>query len=164
MVVTRWLGAIAVAAVIFAGGYVSGESSQQPAAVEDEVRSVLDRYMAARNTFNSDAFLDFFVKSPQLTYISATSEYIGWDALRKGIAPVFDGHASTVEVSDVRVFEVNRNLAVVHHHSTFKTAKGDANPSRTTKVFVRTAEGWKVVAEHSSRIPDFRGGDNEKWD
>ena len=157
MVLARWMGAIAIAAVIFAGGYLSGEASGPQNPVEDEVRSALDRYMAARNTFNSDAFLDFFVKSPQLTYISPNTEYLGWDALRKGIVPVFEARAATVEVSDIRVFAVNRNLAIVHHHSKFKTARGETNPSRSTKVFVRTPEGWKIAAEHSSRIPTFLG-------
>jgi SnoaL-like protein len=157
---TRWLAA-AVAALIFTGGFLSGAAWQQKSSVEEEVRGTLDRYMTARNTFNSEAFMDFFVRSPQMTYISTTSEYIGWDALNKGIAPVFDTHASTVEVSDIRVFPVNRNLAIVNHHSKSKTARGDRNPTRSTKVFVRTSEGWKVVAEHSSRIPDFIGGTNE---
>jgi uncharacterized protein (TIGR02246 family) len=157
---TRWFGALAVVVVVFGGGFVSGEAWGQRQSVEDEVRSALDRYMAARNTFNSEAFLDFFVRSPQMTYISPTTEYIGWDALKNGIVPVFDAHASTVEVTDVRVFEVNRNLAIVNHHSKFKTARGEGNPSRSTKVFVRTPDGWKVVAEHSSRVPNFVGSSN----
>ena len=157
---TRWLG-IAFAAIIFTGGFLSGAAWQQKSTVEEDVRAALDRYVSARNSFNSDAFMEFFVKSPQMTYISTTSEYIGWDALKKGIAPVFNTHASTIEVSDIRVFPVNRNLAIVNHHSKFKTARGDRNPTRSTKVFVRTADGWKVVAEHSSRIPDFVGSVSE---
>ena len=152
---------IALAAVMFTAGFASGAAWQQKSSVEEEVRGVLDGYMTARNSFNSDAFMNFFVKSPQMTYISTTSEYIGWDALKKGIAPVFDTHASTIEVSDIRIFPVNRNLAIVNHHSKAKTARGDRNPTRSTKVFVRTPDGWKVVAEHSSRIPDFVSGTNE---
>ena len=157
MVVTRWLGAIAVAAIIFTGGFVSGEAWQQNSSVENEVRASLDKYFAARNTFNSEAFMDFFVKSPQLTYVSPNSEYIGWDALRKGIGPVFESHASTAVVSDVRVYAASRNLAIVNLHLKYKTAKGELNPTRSTKIFMRTPEGWKVVAEHSSRIPNFVG-------
>jgi hypothetical protein len=104
--------------------FFPGAAWQQKSSVEEDVRGALDRYLTARNTFNSDVFMEFFVKSPQMTSISTTSEYIGWAALKKGIAPVFDTHASTLEVSDVRVFPVNRNLAIVNHHSKFKTARG----------------------------------------
>ena len=147
---------VALAVLIFAGGFISGQVlGQKGSTTEDEIRAVMDRYLVARNTFNADAFMSFFIKSPQLTVVSATSEYAGWDGLRKGIAPLFEGRSSTVDITDVRVFQVATNVAVVQHHYSLKTARGTANPSRSTKVFYKTAEGWKVIAEHSSRTPNF---------
>lgn len=145
-----------LAVAVFSAGFISEHASaQRPDGVEEELRLTLERYILARNSFNTDAFLDFFVRSPELTVVTATTEHIGWNSLRRGIAPLFEARASTIEVSDIRVFPVSRDLGIVHHHYQLKTSRGTGSPSRATKVFYRTPEGWKVVAEHSSRIPDF---------
>lgn len=155
MPVSRAVLGLLFGVTVFAGGFISGEAWGQKNATEEEVRAVFDRYQIARNTFNSDAFLSFFMKSPDLTVVSATTEYLGFDGLRKGIQPLFTSRTSTVEASDIRIFPVSRDVAVVHHHYTVKTARGNANPSRSTKVFYKTPEGWKVIAEHSSREPEY---------
>lgn len=155
MRVSRLVFGLAFGAAIFVGGFVCGAASNQKNTTEEEVRAAFDRYVIARNTFNTDAFLSLFVKSPDLVVVSATTEYLGYDGLRKGIQPLFTSRSSTVEVSDLRIYPVSRDVAVVHHHYMLKTLKGTGNPSRSTRVFFRTPEGWKVVAEHSSREPEY---------
>lgn len=154
----RLILGLALGLTVFVGGFLAGEawSQGQKNTTEEEVRAVFDRYMIARNTFNTDAFLSFFVKSPGVVVVTANTEYLGFDALRKGIQPLFTNRGTTVEPSDVRIFPVNRDLAIVHHHYTVKVSKGaSGNPSRSMKVFYRTPEGWKVIAEHSSREPEY---------
>lgn len=147
---------VIVTVLVFVSGFVAGKASaQRESNVEEEVRASLERYRLARNTFNADSFMSHFWKSPQLTVISATSEYLGWDGLRKGIAPLFESRASTTDYADTRVFPINNTLAVVYHHYTLKTAKGTGSNSRSTKIFYRMPDGWKVIAEHSSRVPEF---------
>jgi len=154
---SRLLGALVLAVLVFMAGFVVGEAPEQRSHVEEEVRALFDRYVVARNSFNSDAFLMFYLNSGQLTVISPMQEYIGLDRLRRSIAPIFEARTPSIEVTDVRVLPLNRNLAVVHHHYSLKTSKGLSNPAMSTKVFYRTPDGWKIVAEHSSRIRDFVG-------
>ena len=152
----RWSLVLVATISIFSVGFIAGEANnQRREATEEEVRLTLDRYVQARNQFDLDAFMGLFARSPELTVITGPSEYIGWDNLRRGITPLFESKSSTAEFSDIRVYPITRDIALVHHHYKLKSSRGMGTPSRSTKVFQRTSQGWKVIAEHSSRIPEF---------
>lgn len=114
-------------------------------------------YSALNSTFNKDAgpMRDIWLHSPEVTAMRPNGgREVGWTALWKAwqyVAEVFSG--GQVEMTD--------RFIVIHGDMAYEIGLeiGSFSPGgeavtvahRATNIYVRTAEGWKIVHHHTDK-------------
>jgi ketosteroid isomerase-like protein len=123
------------------------------AAPEQQIRQVLDDQVAAWNRGDIPAFMDGYDKSESTTFISAT--------VTKGHAQVLANYLKryptrekmgVLRFSDLEIKLLGADYASVigrFHLDRPAEAGGEAS-GIFTLVFHRTAQGWKVILDHTS--------------
>ena len=123
------------------------------AAPEQQIRQVLDDQVTAWNRGDIPAFMDGYDKSEATTFVSGT--------VTKGHAQVLANYLKryptrekmgVLRFSDLEVKMLGAEYASVigrFHLDRSKEAGGEA-AGIFTLVFHRTAQGWKVILDHTS--------------
>jgi len=123
------------------------------AAPEQQIRQVLDDQVAAWNRGDIPAFMDGYDKSESTTFISAT--------VTKGHAQVLANYLKryptrekmgVLKFTDLEIKLLGADYASVigrFHLDRSAEAGGEAS-GIFTLVFHRTAQGWKVILDHTS--------------
>ena len=114
-----------------------------------EVQAQFDRYEQAL-TSNDVAVLDeLFWNSPHTLRYGATENLYGYDAIQafRAARPA-TGLARTLLKTAITTYGPDMATANVE----FQRA-GSARPGRQSQTWLRTAEGWRVVAAHVSLLP-----------
>jgi ketosteroid isomerase-like protein len=123
------------------------------AAPEQQIRQVLDDQTAAWNRGDIPAFMDGYDKSGSTTFVSTT--------VTKGHAEVLAGYLKryptrekmgTLRFSDLEIKMLGSEYASVlgRFHLDRSAEAGGEAAGIFTLVFHRTAEGWKVILDHTS--------------
>ena len=114
-----------------------------------EVQAQFDRYEQAL-TSNDVAVLDeLFWKSPHTLRYGATENLYGYDAIQafRAARPA-TGLARSLLKTVITTY--GQDMATAHVE--FQRV-GGARPGRQSQTWLRTAEGWRVVAAHVSLLP-----------
>jgi uncharacterized protein (TIGR02246 family) len=123
------------------------------ASPEQEIRKVLDHQVTAWNRGDIPAFMDGYDKSESTTFVSTT--------VTKGHAQVLAGYLKryptpekmgTLRFTDLEVQVLGSGYASVlgrFHLERSKEAGGEA-AGIFTLLFHKTANGWKVILDHTS--------------
>ena len=123
------------------------------ASPEQEIRKVLDDQVTAWNRGDIPAFMDGYDKSESTTFVSGT--------VTKGHAQVLAGYLKryptpekmgTLRFSDLEIQVLGSGYASVlgrFHLERSKEAGGEA-AGIFTLLFHKTANGWKVILDHTS--------------
>jgi len=123
------------------------------AAPEQQIRQVLDDQVAAWNRGDIPAFMDGYDKSESTTFISAT--------VTKGHAQVLANYLKryptrekmgVLKFTDLEIKLLGADYASVigRFHLDRSTEAGGEASGIFTLVFHRTAQGWKVILDHTS--------------
>jgi uncharacterized protein (TIGR02246 family) len=113
---------------------------------EGEIKTLVGRYMDARNGKDADATRKLF--TPDADQLVSTGEWRkGLDALVKGAMASSQKEAakSSIQVETVRFLDNNAAL-VDGRYETVSAATGDVRKMRTTLVVVKTSRGWRIAA------------------
>ena len=123
------------------------------ASPEQEIRKVLDDQVTAWNRGDIPAFMDGYDKSESTTFVSTT--------VTKGHAQVLAGYLNryptpekmgTLRFSDLEIHLLGSGYASVlgrFHLERSNDAGGEA-AGIFTLLFHKTANGWKVILDHTS--------------
>lgn len=114
-----------------------------------EVQAQFDRYEQAL-TSNDVAVLDeLFWNSPHTLRYGATENLYGYDAIQafRAARPA-TGLARSLLKTVITTY--GQDMATAHVE--FQRV-GGARPGRQSQTWLRTAEGWRVVAAHVSLLP-----------
>jgi len=123
------------------------------ASPEQEIRKVLDDQVAAWNRGDIPGFMEGYAKSQSTTFIGST--------IARGHTDVLAGYIKrypnrdkmgTLKFSDLEVRMLGSNYASVigrFHLDRSKEAGGEAS-GIFTLVFEKTAQGWKIILDHTS--------------
>jgi ketosteroid isomerase-like protein len=126
--------------------------------VQREVREVFDKWSTALGRADKKTYLATFWNSPRLVIRVANGEWRGIEAYRKRIEAAQLPPASPSDYKNVEVVALGRDSAVVTYERPAPAgatgAAGEALIFRGTTVFVRTLEGWKIVAWHAHATPE----------
>lgn len=123
------------------------------ASPEQEIRKVLDDQVAAWNRGDIPAFMEGYDKSESTTFVSAT--------VTKGHAQVLAGYLQryptrekmgTLKFTDLEIKMLGSEYASVigRFHLDRSTEAGGEAAGIFTLVFHHTAQGWKVILDHTS--------------
>jgi beta-aspartyl-peptidase (threonine type) len=132
-------------------------SDREPAADEAAIRRVLDEQVAAWNRGDLDAFMAGYWNDEKLTFTSGDKLTRGWTATRdryqqRYFTPDAAGKLADrgeLAFGELEVERLSPNAAVVRGRYFLKVA-GKTDTGRFTLTFRKFADGWKIVADHTS--------------
>jgi ketosteroid isomerase-like protein len=134
-----------------------GAQSSNSAAIQSQLKPLMDEQAAAANAHDTDRFLKTYLHSPQTVFIVNGETVLGFDALHEQQLKWWKGGKSDVvyrETGHTEFAVLDRNAALT---TQFLSARGtglDGKPRDNhgvlTSLWRRTPDGWKVTYAHES--------------
>ena len=125
----------------------------EPAAIIEEIRSVIVKQQDAWNGGDLEAFMSGYWNSPELTFFSGVHESKGWQAALDRYKKTYQsaGHEmGKLEFANLRIEMLGSEAAFVRGEFHLTMSDGKAPHGLFTLVFRKFADGWKVVHDHSA--------------
>jgi ketosteroid isomerase-like protein len=149
-----------VAALAFTGIISSGAAAQRNGAPQSKsggakavaaIRAVLNAQVAAWNRGDVEGFMGGYWRSPETVFISGDTVTRGWQTVLDRYKKGYDTREKmgTLTFSELEIKPVGREAAVVLGRWQLARA-GDSPHGRFTLIFRRTAQGWRIVHDHTS--------------
>lgn len=116
-----------------------------------DVRAVLEAQTAAWNRGDVEAFMEGYERSDDIRFISGDTLTRGWQTVTDRYKRNYDTREKmgTLAFSELDVKPISPFYAVVSGRFQL-TRTGDTPRGRFTLLFRRTAEGWRIVHDHTS--------------
>jgi ketosteroid isomerase-like protein len=130
---------------------VFGQSDKDKVKVAGDIRSVMDKQVAAWNAGDIDGFMAGYWRSPDLIFISGDTVTRGWQTTLDRYKKGYDSRAKmgVLTFSDIEVKLLSRDAAVVL--GSWSLAREKDNPhGKFTLTFRKLKEGWRIVMDHTS--------------
>ena len=119
--------------------------------MEDEVRAVFDKYVAAQNAHDLKAVRGLLADSPDFLWITRGRPLWGRDAALKSLEERYKGtwHIE-VDRKEFRVFSVSRRVAQVYAQTQLTVGDPGVEPAKNrvyiNLVMVKKPEGWRITS------------------
>ena len=115
-----------------------------------EIRAVLNAQAAAWNRGDIDGYMDGYVRSDKLEFVSAGKITRGWQTVRDRYHRKYDSRAKmgTLTFSDIKVMSLNANNSVVTGRWSLRR-KTDRPHGSFALIFRRTPAGWRIVHDQT---------------
>jgi ketosteroid isomerase-like protein len=113
---------------------------------ETEITALLQRLVDAQ--LRSDASVAEFVYDDALLLTSQSGTLYGKKDALVDIKNVFESYRN----DDLKFVHLAKDIVILNHQSTRQRKGFDEGKFRVTSVWVRKANGWKIVALQSTRI------------
>ena len=116
-----------------------------------EIRAVLDRQVAAWNRGDIDGYMEGYVRSDQLEFVSGGKITRGWQTVRDRYHRKYDSREKmgTLAFSDIKVSSLTANTAVVQGRWSLRRI-ADRPHGSFVLIFRRTSSGWRIVHDETS--------------
>jgi uncharacterized protein (TIGR02246 family) len=116
-----------------------------------EIRAVLDEQQAAWNRGDIDAFMNGYWHSDQTVFISGDGITRGWQLVLEMYRKKYSDRQKmgTLTFSELNVSTLGDDAAAVHGRWALKR-EADNPHGRFTLIFRKTADGWRIVHDHTS--------------
>jgi ketosteroid isomerase-like protein len=139
-----WKTLVAVLSIAIAGDVVAADPTS-------EIRAVMDRQVAAWNRGDIDGYMDGYVHSDKLEFVSAGKITRGWQTVRDRYHRKYDSRdkMGTLAFSDIKVSSLNAHTAVVQGRWSLRR-KADQPHGSFVLIFRRTPSGWRIVHDETS--------------
>ena len=120
---------------------------------ESQIRQVLTDQVSAWNKGDIDAFMRGYQDSPETTFIGKTVHH-GWQQVLERYKRGYPTKEAmgTLDFSDLNVRMLGADHAVVtgKFHLARSTAGGGDAKGVFSLVWEKTAEGWKIILDHTT--------------
>ena len=124
---------------------------EEAAAIEAEIRALLERQSGAWNEGDLVTFVADYLDSPRLRFVSGGSVRYGADDVLDRYRRTYPDRAAmgvlTFTDLDVRVLSGQYVFVFGRYHL---EREGDAPTGLFTLLFERTGDGWKISHDHTS--------------
>jgi len=130
---------------------VSAQSARQRAAIESDVRAVMNEQSAAWNRGDIEGFMRGYWNSADLVFVSGDNVTRGWQPTLDRYKKSYDSRAKmgTLTFSGLDVRVISTDAAVVLG-SWALDREGDKPKGKFTLIFRKMKEGWRIVHDHTS--------------
>ena len=143
--------------ILLVGSLFAGISSgcqsapSDPSADRAAIRDVLDAQVAAWNRGDIEAFMDGYAQTDSLRFASGGSVYRGWDAALERYQTSYPDRAAmgTLAFRELDIRSLDPQSALVFGRWQL-TRAADAPSGLFTLLFMRRADGWRIVHDHTS--------------
>src|SRR5260370_4282876 len=136
-------------------GQVLSKPTDERKADSEAISAVLRAQQTAWNRGDVDAFLVGYWRSPELTFSGSSGVARGWDSVRaryKANYPDKDAMGQ-LDFSELEFRFLGPDAALVLGRWHLKREKDDLGGAFTL-VWQRFPEGWKIVHDHTSAVPE----------
>lgn len=124
------------------------------AAPEEEIRAVMDRQVEAWNRGDVEAFMAGYVRSDELTFLGRAGVTRGWQATlaryKRDYATAEKMGKLTFSELEFRMLGPDHALVLGKFELQRSEAAGGNASGRYTLVFRKTAQGWRILHDHTS--------------
>ena len=116
-----------------------------------EIRAVMDRQASAWNRGDIDGYMEGYVRSDKLEFVSGGKITRGWHTVRDRYYRKYDSREKmgTLGFSEIKVSSLNANTAVVQGRWSLRR-KADQPHGSFVLIFRRTSSGWRIVHDETS--------------
>jgi len=145
------------AAVVFTWTTISSISAaplgkeQDRVRIVAQIRSILSAQQDAWNRGDIDGFMNGYARSKSTIFISEDTLRRGWETVRDRYKKKYSdrGKMGLLTFSDLEITPLSSDTAVVLGRWKLKRAK-DRPHGRFTLIFRKSADGWRIVHDHTS--------------
>jgi len=130
---------------------VSSVFAAAQSADEAAIRKIMDDQTAAWNRGDVDGFMAGYWKSDKLEFVGGATVTRGWQATLDRYKKNYDSREKmgTLSFSDVEFTQVSKDAAFIV--MSWSLARAKDNPhGKSTLLFRKFKEGWRIVVDHSS--------------
>ena len=115
-----------------------------------QIRAVMADQVAAWNRGDIDGFMDGYVRSDKLEFVSGGKITRGWQTVRDRYHRKYDSRAKmgTLSFSDIKVSSLTANIAFVTGRWSLRR-KTDQPHGSFALSFKRTPAGWRIVHDQT---------------
>lgn len=126
-------------------------NSKKNASAITEIRAVLHAQQDAWNRGDIDGFMSGYARSGSTTFISEDAVRKGWETVRARYLKKYSDRAKMgrLTFSDLEITPISADAAVVLGRWKLRRAQ-DRPRGRFTLIFRKTADGWRIVHDHTS--------------
>jgi len=131
---------------------VSSTLADERDSARDAIRKVLDGQVAAWNKGDLEGFMAGYWKSDGLTFFSGNDVTKGWKATLERYKKRYQSEGKEMgklSFSDLQIDVLSADSAVVRGRFKLVASK-ETIQGLYTLLFKKTAEGWKIVHDHTS--------------
>jgi uncharacterized protein (TIGR02246 family) len=141
---------LAVYALTGTAAVARGEQQKNAGAIT-EIRAVLHAQQDAWNRGDIDGFMSGYARSGLTTFVSEDAVRRGWETVRARYLKKYSDRAKMglLTFSDLEIMPLDSDSAVVLGRWKLKRAQ-DRPHGRFTLIFRKTADGWRIVHDHTS--------------
>ncbi len=144
---------VLVAATIPATAFASTapSSEQRSDQFVAEIRAVIQAQQEAWNRGDIDGFMNGYARSKSTIFVSEDIVTRGWQTVRDRYKKKYSDRAKmgTLKFSDLEITPLGADSAVALGRWKLKRTK-DQPHGRFTLIFRKTADGWRIVHDHTS--------------
>ena len=121
------------------------------------IQQIFDAQQAAWNRGDLDAFMQGYWRSPEVTFSGASGVVRGWDAVLARYRKTYADpeRMGQLQFSNLEFRFLGSDAALVLGHWRLKRA-GDDIGGVFSLVWQRFAEGWRIIHDHTSAVPDAK--------
>ena len=123
--------------------------------VETQIRTEVERYVAAINSGNAGAVASLYRNGPTTSSAGDGQIRYGWQRVADLLRELFEQVGTVRMTTDsigVTPLGVDAAVAVLRYRWAFERANADPASGAMTLVYVRTPQGWRVAHDHTSTL------------
>ncbi|MCP9493465.1 MAG: nuclear transport factor 2 family protein [Pyrinomonadaceae bacterium MAG19_C2-C3] len=126
----------------------------QSSTIENAIRGVLEKQVAAWNRADIEGFMDGYHRSADIVFVSGDTVTRGWATVLERYQRTYDTKEKmgTLAFTDLEIKPLDTNHATALGRWQL-TRTGEAAPfakGRFTLIFLRTPQGWRIMHDHTS--------------
>jgi len=143
------ISASSVPATVFPSTAASSEQRSDRFVVE--IRAIIQAQQKAWNRGDIDGFMNGYARSKSTIFVSEDTVTRGWQTVRDRYKKKYSDRAKmgTLKFSNLEITPLGADSAVALGGWKLKRAK-DQPHGRFTLIFRKTADGWRIVHDHTS--------------
>ena len=124
---------------------------QESIRIAAQIRSVLHAQQDAWNRGDIDGFMNGYARSKSTIFVSEDTVTRGWETVRDRYRKKYSDRAKmgVLAFSGLEITPLSNDAAVVLGRWRLKRAQ-DQPHGRFTLIFCKTADGWRIVQDHTS--------------
>jgi ketosteroid isomerase-like protein len=140
-----------ITAVVLSALAGSSVNAASPSAAEKEIRNVLTAQVAAWNRGDVDGYMGGYARGNSTEFVSGDRLTRGWRTVRDRYVRKYNSREKmgTLTFSELNIVPLSGDAAFVTGAWAL-ARKGDKPHGRFTLFFRRTADGWRIVHDHTS--------------